>query len=389
MTMWPTKRLGELCDVVVGRTPRRDTPSFWGGDSPWITVSELNGGTVYASKEHISDRAVAEVMGKPVQSGTLLFSFKLSIGKMAVAGVPLYTNEAIAALPITRPDLVTPRFLKYSLALVSKHVDANDAVLGRVLTKKKVEDLEIPLPPLADQERFVRILDEGEAIRRLRTEADERTEKTVPAIFNALFGPAEVEKNGFQTKALGDLCSFVSGGTPPTENPDFWVGHIPWVSPKDMKTVDIVDTIDHISEAALRASRLRLLPVDTVLIVIRGMILAHTFPTALTRVPVTINQDMKGLIPNNEVTPVYLLWCLKELSPKILSLVSTAGHGTKRLDMESVEGLRILVPPIHLQRMFAARISEFRELETAQSLSGKLLDNLFQSLLHRAFQGEL
>lgn len=247
----------------------------------------------------------------------------------------------------------------------------------------------IPLPPLAEQARIVRILDEVEALRRLRAQTVERTDAIIPAVFNALFGPAEAQRSAFSSKALRELCSFVSGATPSTENPDFWTGEIPWVSPKDMKTVDVLDAIDHVSETALRASRLRLLPENTVLIVIRGMILAHTLPVAVARVPVTINQDMKGIILADQMIPEYLLWCLKELSPRILSLVSTSGHGTKRIEMESLTELRIPVPPLQLQRAFADRVAETRKLETAQAASRRRLDDMFQSLLHRVFREEL
>ena len=82
MKCWPTKRLRELCDVRIGRTPRRDEPRFWGGNAVWVTIRELNGGEITSSKETVSDAAVRECMPEPVPVGTLLFSFKLSIGKM-------------------------------------------------------------------------------------------------------------------------------------------------------------------------------------------------------------------------------------------------------------------------------------------------------------------
>src|SRR5438445_11548795 len=103
MKGWTKKSLGELCDVRIGRTPPRDEPRFWGGNAVWVTIRDMNGSKITVSKETVSEAAVRECMPEPVPAGTLLFSFKLSIGKMAVAGCPLYTNEAIAALPIRKP----------------------------------------------------------------------------------------------------------------------------------------------------------------------------------------------------------------------------------------------------------------------------------------------
>ena len=73
-----------------------------------------------------------------------------------------------------------------------------------------------------------------------------------------------------------------------------------------MKSAELFGAIDHVSESALKATRLKLLPSNAVLIVVRGMILAHSFPVAITRVPATINQDMKALLPNDQVLPDYL-----------------------------------------------------------------------------------
>src|SRR5208282_1584070 len=158
MKKWPAKSLGELCDVRIGRTPRRDEPRFWGGDAVWVTIRELNGGVITSSKEMVSAAAVRECMPEPIPAGTLLFSFKLSIGKMAVAGCPLYTNEAIAALPIHKSAELSRDFLRYALLRKSHEGTANTAVMGKVLNKEKVQQLEIPMPPFAEQERIVKVL---------------------------------------------------------------------------------------------------------------------------------------------------------------------------------------------------------------------------------------
>ncbi len=134
---------------------------------------------------------------------------------------------------------------------------------------------------------------------------------------------------------------------------------------------------------------MKLLPPDAVLIVVRGMILAHSFPVAITRVPATINQDMKALLPNDQVLPDYLHSVLVSKTPNLLAAVSTAGHGTKRLEMQEVFNLPVAIPPRKQQEVFAARIAELRELKAVQAVSRQRLDDLFKSLLQRTFRGEL
>ena len=150
---WPMYPLGQLCDVIIGATPARKEPAYWGGDNVWVTVSELNDNTICDSKEHITDLGIQNSASKLIPKGTLLFSFKLSIGKMAFAGVDLYTNEAIAALPIRRGVPLDNRFLYYALRQFDSSLGAHIAVKGKLLNKRKIKRIPIPLPPLSEQRR--------------------------------------------------------------------------------------------------------------------------------------------------------------------------------------------------------------------------------------------
>lgn len=345
-------RIADLCDVVIGRTPRRERLEYWGGTTPWVSIRDLNGGTINTTRECISDLAVREVMPRPVPAGTLLFSFKLTIGKTGLAARPLYTNEAIAALPIKRPDLITVSYLKYALEAVSAADDANHAVLGKVLNKEKVGDLRIKLPPLDEQQRIVDILDRAASIQRLRQAADDKLKQIIPALFVDMFGDPATNPKGWPTNSLAKLVRATSGGTPSKARSDFWEGDVPWVSPKDMKKLEIYDAQDHISEKVFAETALKRIPANSVLIVVRGMILVHTVPVAIAKVDCAINQDMKALEPNSMLLPEFLFWTLRSLHETLLQSVSTAAHGTKKIDMAVIDNLTIPVPPLELQSDF-------------------------------------
>src|SRR5262249_5912407 len=141
----------------------------------------------------------------------------------------------------------------------------------------------------------------------------------------------------------------ISGGTPSKAHSDYWNGSIPWGSPKDMKVVYLDDTLDHVSDLALKETTLKLIPEGSILIVVRGMILAHTVPVSINEAPVTINQDMKALVPSERLKSDYLLWTLKAAHGYLLSRVSTAAHGTKRMEVEVLADFQIPLPHPDLQ----------------------------------------
>jgi type I restriction enzyme S subunit len=178
-------------------------------------------------------------------------------------------------------------------------------------------------------------------------------------------------RKGWAKAALGDLGSVLGGATPSKARPDFWVGPIPWVSPKDMKRPDIADAEDHVSAAALDSSALKLIPANSILMVVRGMILAHSFPVARTLVPVTMNQDMKALVPPAALVP-YLLLALQALKPQIVATVDRSSHGTCKLVSEKLWSVEIGVPPLAEQHRIVAKVTEL--LALCDQLKARIAD---------------
>ena len=213
MTQYPMAALGELCNVSIGRTPRRNEPRYWGGPYPWATVRDLNGETLMSTQQGITDAAIKAVMPQPVRPNTLLFSFKLSIGKMAFAGCTMHHNEAIAALPVRNPNVLDREFLFHVLKTTTHDERANHAVLGKVLNKRKVEELKIPLPPLDEQRRIADILNRTARIERLRAQAARHLRDFSSALFVKMFGGREQIGIRFPCAPLREVSTIGSGAT--------------------------------------------------------------------------------------------------------------------------------------------------------------------------------
>lgn len=161
---------------------------------------------------------------------------------------------------------------------------------------------------------------------------------------------------------LKHLCRLISGGTPSKENEEFWNGTIPWASAKDLKADILWDTEDHLTEHAIDQGVATLLEAPSVLIVVRGMILARTFPVSLTRIPMAINQDLKGVIPTKQMSPEFIAWYLRGTADESLRRLDEAGHGTKALRMDAWTSLPVALPPLSEQ----ATIVAFLDRETAK-----------------------
>ncbi len=250
-----------------------------------------------------------------------------------------------------------------------------------------MESTILPVPPLEEQRRIVDILSHAESIVRLRREAQRKAAEIIPALFLDMFGDPATNPKGWPAKKLGKLVSITSGGTPSKACSDYWNGTLPWVSPKDMKTPEIFDSIDHINDKVLSETNMKLIPIGTVLIVVRGMILVHTVPVASPMVPITINQDMKAMAPCSDLSSSYLLWLLRVLQPYLLEIVTTAAHGTRKLDTARLEELVVPLPSLHGQRFFEQRAEEIRSIQAQQTNATQKAVATFDALLARAFCG--
>jgi len=150
------KMLGEVCNFDIGGTPSRSKNEYYeNGTNLWVSVRELNGGHIFDTTEKITDLGVKKSSVKLFGIGTILFSFKLSIGKTAIVGNSLYSNEAIAGIVSKNNDVLDNKYLYYYLT-VNDFTQKGSGMLGNgSLNKKSLALLKIPIPPLDRQKEIV------------------------------------------------------------------------------------------------------------------------------------------------------------------------------------------------------------------------------------------
>ena len=194
--------------------------------------------------------------------------------------------------------------------------------------------------------------------------------------------------------SLDDLGVWAGGGTPSKSTPEFWTnGTVPWVSPKDMKSFEIHDTEDHITEEAVHSSTASHLPAGSVLVVTRSGILRHSLPVAVTRVDVAVNQDLKALKPYPEFVPDYVAYALRSDAQRILHACVKDGTTVQSVEFSEFKQFRIPVAPAKEQQRIADVLDELLSdldagVEALRRAQAKLA--LYRaSALKAAVQGDL
>lgn len=254
------------------------------------------------------------------------------------------------------------------------------------------ERARFPKIPLPEQKKIAHILSTVQRAIEAQERIIQTTTELKKALMHKLFTEGlrnEPQKQteigpipeSWEVVPLSDVCRFQSGGTPSKKNPEFWVGTIPWVSPKDMKRPRLADVEDHISQEALESGS-KLAPAGSVFVVVRGMILAKTVPVALAEVPMAINQDMKAIVPGPKLRSDFLLYALEALRENLFKKVGRSGHGTCTLMGHEVAAFKIPLPDLAAQEMIASAIQNIERKKALHDEKRTQLQDLFRNLLH-------
>lgn len=329
-----------------------------------------------------------------IMHGDLVFSrLHTQNGAFAYADRQYLSTSTFLPLSINE-NRIDRRFLFWMLHIRVPTLSASDTVGRETFKPSEILGLKISLPPLSEQKRITAKLEELSAkieeARGLRRQAVEEA-----SIFGRNSASRVFEKlvESHPLHPLGELVTLKGGGTPSKANPFFWNGSIPWISPKDMKSRELHDAVDHISEDAIKNSAAKLIKPGAVLVVVRGMILVHTFPSAILRTTATINQDIKALMPCAALLPEFLNCMFWANNSRILELVEKSTHDTRRLDIAKLLDTKICLPGLPEQRRIVAYLDGLQAkvdaLKRLQSETASELNAMLPSVLDKAFKGEL
>ena len=305
--------------------------------------------------------------------GDILLSVRAPVGELNVADRTFGIGRGLCAI---HPEKDLRRFVWWTIheAKHQLHHVSTGSTYEAVATED-VEDLLIVQAPTNQQRAIADYLDReterldaliAEKERLLKLLAEKRQALITRAVTRGLDPDAPMRDSGIPW--IGDipahwnlvplrfLASFVGGATPDTGKRKYWSGDIPWVSPKDMKHSEIDDSEDHVNELAVFDTALRMIPPGSVLVVVRGMILAHSFPAAITKAAVTVNQDMKALLCRERLDPWFLRDFFRGIEYYLITLADSSAHGTRKLETECLGQILIPLPPRVEQRQIVRYI---------------------------------
>lgn len=393
MTGWTSQPIDAVCMPTEQRDPRERAT----GEFRYVDIAGIDRVQKRIAEFHTILGADAPSRARKVIRRDDVLVSTVRPGLNAVAMVPDELHEEIASTGFcvlrANRQVVDPRYLFYRAISADFVRELTSRVRGAsypAVSDGEVKNVEIPVPALSEQRRIVEILDQAANIRDLHTKVAVKIHDFLPALFKRFLGSPAAWVSDPRCRPLHEVSDLVGGATPQKQYPLYWEGDIPWFTPKDVKQDFLFDSQDHLSNAALEETNLTLFDASAPVIVVRGMILARDIPVALTLRRFTINQDMKVLVPKTEAVSGAFLWALLVLAkPRLQSLVRVAGHGTRKLDMSDLRCISVPVPDADTRKAIESAIQRQQRFQVQLSEGRCSLENLYRSLVSRAFDGSL
>ena len=385
-------KLEDLFDLQMGKTPARNNPEYWNSaDNKWISIGDLSkcGKYITNTKEYLSDTAVEESGISLIPENTVVMSFKLSIGKTAITSEPMYSNEAIMSFRDKRVVPILPDYLYYMFSAKDWDEGTNKAVMGKTLNKATLAKVTIDVHSPTEQRKIVDTLDKVASVIDARRQQLSALDDLIKARFVEMFGDPLLNPMNWKEEKLEEIADIVSGITKGRKLQSTDLYEVPYMAVSNVKD-GYIDwtTVKTILATQAEIDQYRLLPNDVLMTeggdpdkLGRGAIIHeppsdcihqnHIFRVRLDQSRIT--PEFMGQYLQHQKAKRYFLGCAKQTT------------GIASINMKQLRALPMLMPPIGLQREFAAFVAQ---IDKSKSVIQKSLDEtqlLFDSLMQKYF----
>ena len=375
---WEYKKLGDVCTVVGGSTPKTNIPEYWGGGNYWVTPAELTGDKYIESTERtITDEAVAKTNLTLLPVGTVLLSSRAPIGKVCITRSPMYCNQGFKNIVCSKS-----LYNEYVYWWLKGKTDyLNSLGVGatfKEISKRSVEQIVIPVPPLEEQSRIVAELDLLTGIIDKQNAQLKELDNLALAIFYDMFGDPIENPKGWDVKKLGDLSTSVSYGT---SSPSSTVGKYKYLRMNNITYEGFLDLTDlkyiDMDDAEFEKYSVR-----------EGDVLFNRTNSMDLIGKTTYIHDMEPMIIAgyiirvrlaDSVLPVYVSKFMNTPAmKKKLRGMAKGAVNQANINSKELKSIDILIPPLALQQSFAEKIQSIeKQKETIRASiadTQKLLD---------------
>ena len=355
--------LSELFTLQMGKTPSRDNSSYWRkSENNWISIADLTNSGKYISntKETLSDSAVAESGIKKIPANTVIMSFKLSLGKVAITEKEMYSNEAIMAFIDKGVEKISPEYLYYLLRAKDWSKGTNKAVMGATLNKATLSTIKIQLHEYDNQLEIVNMLNRVSSSIDFRKQQLTKLDELIKARFVEMFGDPKLNPYRFPCNSLSTYITFLTSGSRGwsqyfTDSGEYFI------TIKNVKNCKI--TLQDVQYVAppdnAEAKRTKVQKNDLLISITADLGRTGVVTEEIANHGAYINQHLTCIrLKDEQVNPLYVAYYMESDAGKEQFTAKNQSAVKAGLNFNAINSLKLMAPPLSLQNQFADFVAE-------------------------------
>ena len=388
-------QIKDFATVVTGGTPSTKNKEFWEeGSIPWLNSGELNQGIVKTTRNYITKLGLTKSSARLMPVNTILIALTgTTTGVVGYLTFEASANQSVTGiLPSEKHD---PKYLFFYLKSIRPKV-LHDAYGGAQphISQGYVKDINIPLPPLATQQKIAAILDEADTLRQLNKDLIAKYEALTQSLFLDMFGDPVTNPKGWNKAELQKLTSKIGSGSTPRGGKESYLEE----GISLIRSLNIYDNkfkyknLAFISDEQANKLKNVIVEENDVLFNITGASICRSSIVPVDVLPARVNQHVSILRTiKEELSPVFLSHLLisENVKNKLLGVGSGGGAVMQAITKEQLKAIKVIIPPIQLQNQFTERVALIEQQKQQAQEALQKSDHLFNSLLQKAFKGEL
>lgn len=379
---WEVAALGDICDVIGGSTPSTKNKTYWGGDIPFVTptdITNLKGREISKTKHSITREGLSSCGAHLLPAGSILLRSRATLGACAITTKPMATNQGFANLVCSQR--VYNWYIYYQMIGHQRQLDRlGSGSTFKEISKGNIRFLLIPIPPLPEQKKIAEILTTVDELIEKTDQVIDKTKKLKKGLMQR-FLTRGIGHKRFKKTEIGEIPEewkvvklkdivqiFFNGGTPDTGNEKYWDGDVPWITGADFENQKVNRIRRNITHEGVENSATNIIPGGNLLVVTR----TGVGKVAIAPFDIAISQDITGIILDSQKAfPGYIYWYLDHKTARLRSMIQ--GTSISRLLTGDLESFRIPLPPLNEQKKIAAMLfSVDDEIEKESNCKGQL-----------------
>ena len=377
-------KLKDAFELQIGKTPSRNKSEYWNGVYKWVSISDIGNSEkyVYSTRELITDKGIIDSGVKVIPKGTVIMSFKLSIGKTAITTEDMYTNEAIVAFIDKKKIPIDIDYMYYLCSGSNWMQGVNKAVMGLTLNKATLSEKEINIPNIEIQKKCACNLDKIDRIIDLKKQQLDQLDLLVRSLFIEMFGDPVENPKKWDIIQLHDRCDIVTGNTPAREKSEYYGNYIEWIKSDNINTDDMYLTVaeEYLSKKGLLVGRC--VEAGSILMTCIAGSIGCIGNVGVANRKVAFNQQINAIVPNKD-SNIFIYWLMVLSKKYIQGTVNMSLKGI--LSKGKLSELYFPFPPIELQHKFEKNAIVIDKSKLAVKKSLEELEILKKSLMQKYF----